>query len=313
MSEKLEQKIIERIKSGHLSPRPQWHFLMKEGLIWAVGGLALLVGAAAVSVMIYLGSNNDWPAYSQAGRSFGAWLLLSLPYFWLIFLGLFLWLLSYNLKHTKRGYRYPISLIVSAAVIASIILGFIFSAVGLGEKIDNILGRQAPLYDRVFNPHIDFWSQPADGRLAGLVVSLSDQEHFVLVDRERSQWMVTHDAQVADLIIAGQPVRVVGKISGELEFTAKDIMPMKPGREFFKRFQPGDMPPILPGPGASCDCVSVWPEILKQYPEVKATLERNLLADKDHWRSIVNERRDFLPALQSLGLSDYFWQELLAE
>lgn len=313
MPEKLEQKIIEKIKSGHLSPRPQWHFLMKEGLIWSVGVLALLVGAAAVSVIIYLGGNNDWLAYSRAGRSFSTWLLLSLPYFWLVFLGLFLWLLSYNLKHTKRGYRYPISLIVGAAVVASIIFGFIFSALGLGESIDNILGRRAPLYDRIFNPHIDFWSQPADGRLAGLVVALSDQEHFVLVDRERSRWMVAHDAKADDLIITGQPVRVIGKISGEREFTAKDIMPMKPGREFFKRFQPGDMPPVLPGPPAGFDCVSAWPEILKQYPEVKATLERNLLADKNRWRPIVNERRDFLSALQSLGLSDDFWQELLAE
>ena len=90
MSENLEQKIIDKIKTGSLSPKPRWHFLLKERLVWTIGLLALLVGAAAVSVMLYLANNNDWLVYEKAGRNFGAWLLLSLPYFWLVFLTLFL-------------------------------------------------------------------------------------------------------------------------------------------------------------------------------------------------------------------------------
>lgn len=310
MSENLEQKIIDKIKTGSLSPKPRWHFLLKERLVWTIGVLALLVGAAAVSVMLYLANNNDWLVYEKAGRNFGAWLLLSLPYFWLVFLTLFLWLLSYNLKHTKKGYRYSISLIISIAIAASILLGMAFFALGLGAKIDDVLGRRAPLYDRLFNPHIDFWSQPEDGRLAGLVVSLSDEQHFILADREREEWTVVHAAADGDLVVLGQPVRVVGKLSGKKEFTAKVIMTMKPGREFFKRLNPGLMPPPGAGRGLgqghgslNCGERESLSLLLSASTEFKQSFEANLLANKEMVKELSERDPSFLDSLANMGVS----------
>ena len=312
MSENLEQKIIDKIKTGSLSPKPRWHFLLKERLVWTIGALALLIGAAAVSVMLYLANNNDWLVYEKAGRNFGAWLLLSLPYFWLVFLALFLWLLSYNLKHTKKGYRYSISLIISIAIAASILLGVAFFALGLGAKIDDVLGRRAPLYDRLFNPHIDFWSQPEEGRLAGLVIALEDEQHFILADRERGEWTVIHTEDDSDLVIVGQPVRVVGKLSGEKEFTAQAIMTMKPGREFFKRLNPGLMPPpgAGRGPGQGPEAINCnGPKseslalLLSESPEFRQDFEENLLANKEMVKELSERDPSFLPSLVNLGVS----------
>jgi len=249
MLENFGQKLIEKIKHEGMAPKPRWHFLLKEILIWLFGFLALLVGAASVAVMIYFSRNSDLMMYAQFGHSFLGYLLLSLPYFWLIFLALFLWLLFYNIKHSKRGYHYSVYLIALVAILASIFLGIIFSAVGVGEEIDDVLGRQAPLYDRVFNPHVAMWSQAEEGRLAGLVVSKPDKTHFVLLDRNSGQWYVAYISSVdEDLVIVGQPIHVIGEIIGEHEFRADAIFPIKPGREFFKRLRPNNMPPsLIPG------------------------------------------------------------------
>lgn len=316
MLEKLQQQILEKIKNESLSPKPRWHFLLKERLVWTLGVLALLVGAAAVSVMLYLAKSNEWFALAEGDRSFAAWLLLSLPYFWIVFLSLFLWLLSYNLKHTRSGYRYPAILIALAAILASVILGGVFFALGLGAKIDDILGRQAPLYDRVFNPHIDLWSQPEEGRLLGLVVALTDEEHFLLADRNRGEWQVVNNDD-DDLVIIGQPIRVVGRISGEREFTATKILTMKPGRSFFKRLN-DDMippPPNFEGPGKNgVGCQGNGPdyfsELLNKYPDIKSAFEKDLLAQKNLILENIQTDKNLLPALKSLNLSPSFWQEI---
>ncbi len=240
----LDQKVIEKIKYESMVPKPRWHFILKEVLIWLFGALSLLVGAMAVAVMVYLSSNNDLMMHAQLGHSLIGYLILSLPYFWLIFLALFLWFLFYNIKHSKKGYHYSVYLIAIAAIIASIILGLVFSFVGVGQKIDDVLARQAPLYDRVFNPHVGMWSRADEGRLAGLVIARPDKNHFILLDRDSGEWYV---AQVTDLdddnlIVVGQPLRVIGEVTGDHEFRADQIFPVKPGREFFKRLQTNHRP-----------------------------------------------------------------------
>ena len=310
MSDNLEQKIIEQIKQENLEPTPRWHFLLKEWLVWSVGVLSLLVGAAAVSVIIYLFRNNDLFIYNQVGRSFGGWLLLSLPYFWIFFLALFVWLLFYNIKHTKRGYRYPLFLIASFSVIASIFLGGVFSLFGLGERIDDVLGRQAPFYDTIFNPHINIWSHPEEGRLSGLVITNFDDNNFVLVDRDGEEWAVVYSGKNKggnNIIVVGQPVRVIGRVGGESLFVAQKIMTMQPGREFFRRFKPAGVSSLNFGPGkVSPACPNdkdVFLNLLQQYPELKQVLEQGLLDNQDLIREISAHNPGFLPMMQSWELS----------
>ncbi|MCF7860559.1 hypothetical protein K9M09_02970, partial [Patescibacteria group bacterium] len=317
MLENFEKQVIEKIKHTGMTPKPRWHFLLKEVLIWLFGALSLFVGAAAVAVMIYLFGNSDLMMHARLGHSFIGYLLLSLPYFWMIFLALFLWLLFYNIKHSKRGYHYSVYLIALMAVLASIFLGVIFSAVGVGEKIDDILGRQAPLYDRVFNPHVAMWSQAEEGRLTGLVISKPDQTHFVLLDRSSGEWYVAYiDKNNENLVVVGQPVRVLGELIGEHEFRANEIFPMKPGREFFKRLRPNKLPPSLipadmpeqgfsPGKMMPNDQIGIedLQAAFNKYPELKTTFEQNLVNNKGLTAVIVEQNPNFITELENLGIS----------
>jgi hypothetical protein len=234
----LGDRIIKTIKETHLKPKPRWHFLLKNKFIWSLGVFSLLIGATAMSVILYLLNNDNLSLHRSVGESFVAWLLLSLPYFWLIFLALFIWLLYYNIKHTSRGYRYHPILIIAGAILISIFLGSIFFALGMGKKIDSILGERAPLYDVMFNPQIEMWSRPHHGRLSGLVISRENNVRFIISDRNKDEWQIVHGGQGDNFVVLGQAVRLMGQISDNGEFRADRIMPMQPGRDFFLRMRP---------------------------------------------------------------------------
>lgn len=235
-----DQKLVDKIKQEHIAPRPRWHFLLKDYVVRATGTLALLVGSAAVSVMIYLFKYNGWEMQEETHKTFLEFFLLTLPYFWFIFLAFFIFLLYYNLKHTKRGYRYPVWFISIAAFLASVILGGIFYLAGLGEKIDIVLGEKAPLYEKVINRHFDFWFNPAEGRLIGVVLSKDGEQTFQLLDPSNNEWQVSvqDDKFPLERLRVKEPVNLIGKVTGDNEFQAEIIRPVKPGGGFWLRPRP---------------------------------------------------------------------------
>lgn len=253
-----DQKLVDKIKHDNITPRPRWHFLLKDYVVRITGTLALLVGSAAVSVMIYLFKYNDWEMQEETHKTLLEFFLLTLPYFWLILLALFIFLLYYNLKHTKRGYRYPVWFIAGAAFLVSVILGGVFYLAGLGEKIDVVLGEKAPLYEKVINRHFDFWFNPAEGRLIGVVLSKDDERAFVILDPGGSEWQVTCKDErfpIEELRIK-QPVNLIGSVIGDNEFQAEVIRPVRPGGGFWLRPRPRmkracqtDACPLPPPPG----------------------------------------------------------------
>lgn len=237
-NEKFDQELLEKIKEKKSDQKSKWHFLLKNYVIWAVGILALIIVGLAFSVIIYLLKYNDWSAHRQINASFLEFALLTLPYFWVLFLALFIWFVNYNIKHTKKGYRYPVPIIILITVVISILLGGLFFRVGLCEVIDDVLGERAPFYEKIFNRQADFWSQPESGRLAGLVLSKSGDAEFTVLDIKQNKWTVqfkqNENFPPVEIQI-GKPIMIVGKKIGEDIFSAKRVMSVGPGRRFFMR------------------------------------------------------------------------------
>lgn len=249
-------RLLDKIKEDKLSPKPRWQFLLKNYIVYIAGSLALLMGAVAVSVTIYLVKFNDWNFYYHTNKSSWEFFFLTAPYFWLLFLGLFIFIVYYNLKHTPKGYRYPAWLLVIASIILSIILGIAFFSIGLGQKIDDTLGRRAPFYSHIFNPQIDFWSQPEEGRLAGIIIGRGEDSSLILLDRELKEWKISLNSVdgVNGGLLSKQPIRLIGRLSSDNEFVVEKIlMPGPPGRGFFqdleKRPRPRKMRIIIPENG----------------------------------------------------------------
>jgi len=235
-----DEKLVAKLKEEHIAPKPRWHFLLKDYVLRAAGVVSLLIGAGAVAVMIYLFKYNGWEIQEETNKSLWEFFLLTLPYFWIIFLALFIFILYYNLHHTKRGYRYPIWAIVTSSIIASIILGSVFFFVGLGEKIDNVLGERVPFYHKIINRHVDFWFNPAEGRLTGIISDKNDGRTFSLTGPNGEEWgiIVGSRALPIDLLPIREPVDLIGRVLEERKFQAEIIRPSRSGRGFLSRPHP---------------------------------------------------------------------------
>lgn len=238
INDNFSENLIEKIKEVGVAPTPKWQFLLKDYIVWIFGCLSLIIGGLATSVMIYLLVNNDWQIYTELTDSFFAFFLLTLPYFWILFLIFFTLVAYYNLKHTKKGYRFSLWIVVSVVVLASLVLGVVFSGLGLGEEIDEILSEKTSFYPQVFGRHIDMWSMPERGRLSGLLVDRKGDSSFILLDRDRMEWelVISERTKVFDKIDIRRPIKIIGEKQSKNVFEAFEILPMGPGRGMFNNF-----------------------------------------------------------------------------
>lgn len=244
----LVNKIINKIREDKLEPKPRWHFLLKNYVIYLSGALALIFGALGVSVIIYLLKYNNWSMGSLSEEGVWGYIILTMPYFWLIFLAIFIFVLYYNLKHLKRAYRYPLKVIILLAFFSSIVLGEAFYLLGFGEKLDEELGSKSPLYQEVLNPQVNFWFQPEAGRLVGLAHSTANG--LELIDPSGEIWEIVARDELMSLpeIVAYEPLNIIGSIESDQVFKAQIIKSVRPGRAFMER--PGRK--FCP-PGAPCE------------------------------------------------------------
>lgn len=232
------ENVLHKIKEEKITPKPKWQFLFKNSLIWTLGIIALILGAISTSLVFYMVTGEDVGLGRNGGSIFEA-LLFVVPFFWLICLAIFALAVFYYIKHTKKGYKYSARTIILAIVVISVVFGGALSALGVDRVIDDVLGEKAPMYDRVINPRMDYWSNPTSGRLMGMVVSEEKPITYYLVDRNGEAWVTqVQEEEEGDKIEVGYPVRLVGEKTGDHSFMIKEVMSVGPGRGFFKRPMP---------------------------------------------------------------------------
>jgi hypothetical protein len=239
LDKKFGEDLLQQIEEKNIKPKPRWQFLLKNYVVWTAGGLSLFFGAISLSLIFYM-FNLD--SYERLVGGIWEKILIIAPIFWIICSAIFVFIIFYNFKHTKKGYRYSLGMVLPAIILASAVLGGIFYALGVGKAVDKILGNGAPFYDRIMNPHIDFWSQPKEGRLTGVITSQASDNEYILIDRDRREWKVLIDnaqqSQDAQLEV-GKPARLLGKMSGSDQFEVSQILPSLPsGEGFYDRLGP---------------------------------------------------------------------------
>jgi len=254
MTDNLGKKILDTIKEKKISPKPKWSFLLKDSLLWGIGVAALLIGGLSFAVILHLVINNDWDVYSQIHDSLLGFILLTLPYFWFVLLGLFVFAAYYNVRHTKKGYKYSVTTMIIGGIGLSIALGVFWHSAGVGATMERLFADRLPLYYDYTHSRHRTWTQPREGLLGGVIIEIEGSV-VLLRDLSGHEWTVeTNHAYVSSetIIDTDMRVRMFGKIIGTNIFIAEKILPWNPrtwrGHEDIRYFllEPGERKILAP-------------------------------------------------------------------
>jgi len=237
MQDDFDQVLLGRLKKEKLAPASRWRFEVKNYSIWTLGAASVAVGSVSFALIVHLAKNNDWEIYGEVSDGFGQFLLLTLPYFWILLLALFMSVAYYNIRHTRFGYRYPLSALLAVSVFLSFSGGYFLYRSGFGRLVDDFLGERAPYYREIMNPQMRFWDSPEHGRLMGVISSSTAGLTFLLTDIRAKEWQVRcgicAKAQRVP-INAGNPVRLSGHMIDDGIFSADRVLPVGTGRGLFR-------------------------------------------------------------------------------
>jgi uncharacterized membrane protein YidH (DUF202 family) len=229
MSKNIAEQVLDTIKNKHLKPKPKWEFAVKNYLLWIITAISLLIGGFAFAVIIYMMTNNDWHLYRQASSSFLGFFFITLPYLWIIFLIIFAVFAHYNLRHTKKGYKLKLPVVLSSVIVMSILLGLLFYNIGLAETIDNTFSSKVPYYKTLMKHRVDLWNQPDKGILIGTIYEVHSESGFALKDIKGNIWQVSYATKDQMPLVPNIPIKLLGEKTGEMTFKANIIRPLKGG------------------------------------------------------------------------------------
>lgn len=250
---KISQAVLAKIKEDKIKPKPKWEFLLKEYSVWGFGMFSLLIGSLAFAVVLYMLRYNDWDIYKNINNNLIGFIILTLPYFWIAVIGFFVWLVNYNIKHTKQGYKYNIKILVAGSICGSIILGALFFGAGAGRAMDDLLSARVPFYKNIINHKMMIWADPDDGLLLGEIIDMKNGV-LKIIEPSGQIWEVDiREARIMPMVEKreGAGIKIVGRATGKNEFKAEIVAPIGPGRGCLNNPNPGGCRPprhLLPPP-----------------------------------------------------------------
>lgn len=218
------QKAMEKIITGEVKQRSRWYFVMKNALLWFFGFVSVSAGAVIVSVIIYTLANSDMDLNHaiygyMISRTTFIWIVI-----WIVVTAIFMLLCDVSVRHTKRGYIYPLRTIFIVDIAVSIIFGTALYFSGIGCYIDTIVGSHIHQYNTVDKRRAMAFNKPEQGILMGRVVATHDDHVEVAVNGE--VWMVfTRAIPPNKMVFMAEGDRLVfaGKKYARNTFVACDV------------------------------------------------------------------------------------------
>ncbi len=212
-----KSSVMSRIECGEVCPRSKRFFKTRECAVWALWAISVVVGALAVSVTLFVLTHRQYAIYEATHENLFTFMVEVLPFLWLVVFALMIGVGVYELRHTKRGYRYEMWQIIASSMVLSLAGGAALQLLGLGYTADHMLGERMGMYDSQEKIEKRLWQNPKEGRLIG-----NAQDKFVppattinFKDVEGTHWQV----EIADLTPAElelldkkEPVRLFGTL-----------------------------------------------------------------------------------------------------
>lgn len=215
-SNKILEGVIQKIKDKGVKVRPNWHFKLKNIILWILAVLTTLIGSVAVSSIIFKFSNLQRiaPPGPRFHRENMMNTLDTFPFFWIIIFIIFIYFLYKEIRITRKGYKYEMPILILSMTTVSLILGIALYSAGSGYFLDKKMGRFNPDVERL--QHMS-WQRPGEGLLVGEVQSVENNK-VIIKDPEGKVWQVTFpegEDTYEEQVSTGEKIGLMGK--GNLE------------------------------------------------------------------------------------------------
>ena len=211
-SKDLKKKILKKIKSKKIKPKSKWIFLSCNYLIWFSSILSLFFSSLFLAVIFYFFKSNDWELRSYISSSVFKFIIISLPYFWIVFLSISVYFFYYLFRKTKKGYKYSLALIIIFSFGVSLVAGFVFHHnFNLGRCIERMLYKKS-FYHKLDNRK-RIWDKPHKGRFGGVVVEIVNNDNFFIENFRKEKWQIMANMKtrrIGDIEIDRQ-IKVIGR------------------------------------------------------------------------------------------------------
>lgn len=230
----LSKNILQKIKKDEVRPYPKQYFLLKRSVIWTVFGLSILLGSIAGAIALFQLRHAEWDLYKNLSHSLVEFVLLVIPFFWLIFLMGFIWFAYYYFRQTEHGYRHAAVWVISLSIVLSILGGGLLYSTGLPERLERVFQENVPFYRKLQERKQRVWMSPGQGLLAGTITKVISEQKVELKDLHGNNWVI----DIADTIWRGQlkpaenlQIKILGEMKGQNRFVANEIRPWKGRRD----------------------------------------------------------------------------------
>ena len=220
-------KILEKIKKEELKPIPKKYFLIKNGFLWGLFILGVIIGALAFSVVLFSIQQTDFELAVHMSHSKLEMLLGLLPFIWIFFLVGFLVLAIIGIRNSRRGYKFTIGKMVGISTALSILLGTAFFIGGGAKKLEKAFAVNVSIYESIDEKKMKMWTMPEEGYLSGIIESVGG-DTLILLDFNNKKWVVPISSAIiphAEVMEKGEKVKLVGKKNATTVFFAEEILP----------------------------------------------------------------------------------------
>jgi hypothetical protein len=219
----ISDKVLAKIKTEKISPKPRWQFQLRDGSQWLGFSLLIIITVAAIGLLMYFWSDGPW---FHAGRFAPGLLFGRMP---IILIATFLvggLIALYDFRKTGRGYKISLKIVGLVLVALVALAGWLFYSLGLSQGLDSAISK-TPFYQDRQMYMMQVWQNPSEGLVAGQIVKIVDGQSFYLQDFASKTWLV--DATGAlwrhSLTPAvGLEIKLMGVASGDV-FKADEVRP----------------------------------------------------------------------------------------
>lgn len=214
MNNKIKENVLDRLEREGITPHSRLYWLSYEYAFWAAWLLSVVLGAVALAILSFTSFYIGYSLYEATHKSFLTFFIDTLPYLW-VFAFMALILVAYfNFRNTRRGYKYPLYLVVGSSFGFSVVGAVVLHSLGAGYYLDRYMGERFETYQSRAEYETQMWQNPLAGRMLGAAKAMAEEDlkQVRFVDVKNEEWDITITElrpKDSELLLSGHKVRML--------------------------------------------------------------------------------------------------------